>query len=143
MIFGIFLGILIDKTHFKRGIIALCIAGIVLATGANYFYSHFTFTLTAQIAIALCAVCLAPAFSAGLSFIFALYYGIGTIFIITALMGVCALVFLALLKSSQINHAVACGKEEGVKNPLRKALGDVRVLFLGVGVGISMLLLLV
>lgn len=162
LIFGIFLGILIDKTHFKRGIIALCIAGIVLATGANYFYPHFTFTLMAQIAIALCAVCLAPAFSAitlgivgqkgfskqislneaykhagtafsaGLSFIFALYYGIGAIFIITALMGVCALVFLALLKSSQINHAVACGKEEGVEIPLRKALGDVRVLFLGV-----------
>lgn len=162
LIFGIFLGILIDKTHFKRGIIALCIAGIVLATGANYFYPHFTFTLAAQIAIALCAVCLAPAFSAitlgivgqkgfskqislneaykhagtafsaGLSFIFALYYGIGAIFIITALMGVCALVFLALLKSSQINHAVACGKEEGVEIPLRKALGDVRVLFLGV-----------
>ncbi|EIO3771175.1 MFS transporter [Campylobacter upsaliensis] len=162
LIFGIFLGVLIDKTHFKRGIIALCIAGIVLATGANYFYPHFTFTLMAQIAIALCAVCLAPAFSAitlgivgqkgfskqislneaykyagtafsaGLSFIFALYYGIGAIFIITALMGVCALVFLALLKSSQINHAVACGKEEGVEIPLRKALGDVRVLFLGV-----------
>lgn len=161
LIFGIFLGVLIDKTHFKRGIIALCIAGIVLATGANYFYPHFTFTLMAQIAIALCAVCLAPAFSAitlgivgqkgfskqislneaykhagtafsaGLSFIFALYYGIGAIFIITALMGVCALVFLALLKSSQINHAVACGKEEGVEIPLRKALGDVRVLFLG------------
>ncbi|HEP3215777.1 TPA: MFS transporter [Campylobacter upsaliensis] len=162
LIFGIFLGVLIDKTHFKRGIIALCIAGIVLATGANYFYPHFTFTLMAQIAIALCAVCLAPAFSAitlgivgqkgfskqislneaykhagtafsaGLSFIFALYYGIGAIFIITALMGVCALIFLALLKSSQINHAVACGKEEGVEIPLRKALGDVRVLFLGV-----------
>lgn len=162
LIFGIFLGILIDKTHFKRGIIALCIVGIVLATGANYFYPHFTFTLMAQIAIALCAVCLAPAFSAitlgivgqsgysrqvslneaykhagtafsaGLSFAFALHYGIGAIFIITALMGVCALVFLALLKSSQINHAVACGKEEGVEIPLRKALGDVRVLFLGV-----------
>ncbi|EAJ8779099.1 MFS transporter [Campylobacter upsaliensis] len=162
LIFGIFLGILIDKTRFKRGIIALCIVGIVLATGANYFYPHFTFTLMAQIAIALCTVCLAPAFSAitlgivgqsgysrqvslneaykhagtafsaGLSFIFALYYGIGAIFIITALMGVCALVFLALLKSSQINHAVACGKEEGVEIPLRKALGDVRVLFLGV-----------
>ncbi|EAJ2281483.1 MFS transporter [Campylobacter upsaliensis] len=162
LIFGIFLGILIDKTRFKRGIIALCIVGIVLATGANYFYPHFTFTLMAQIAIALCAVCLAPAFSAitlgivgqkgfskqislneaykhagtafsaGLSFIFALYYGIGAIFIITALMGVCALVFLALLKSSQINHAVACGKEEGVEIPLCKALGDVRVLFLGV-----------
>ncbi|ELS2254313.1 MFS transporter [Campylobacter upsaliensis] len=161
LIFEIFLGVLIDKTHFKRGIIALCIVGIVLATGANYFYPHFTFTLMAQIAIALCAVCLAPAFSAitlgivgqsgysrqvslneaykhagtafsaGLSFIFALYYGIGAIFIITALMGVCALVFLALLKSSQINHAVACGKEEGVEIPLRKALGDVRVLFLG------------
>ncbi|WP_299546680.1 MFS transporter [uncultured Helicobacter sp.] len=162
LIFGIFLGVLIDKTHFKRGIIALCIVGIVLATGANYFYPHFTFTLAAQIAIALCAVCLAPAFSAitlgivgqkgfskqislneaykhagtafsaGLSFVFALDYGIGAIFIITALMGVCALVFLALLKSSQINHAVACGKEEGVEIPLRKALGDVRVLFLGV-----------
>lgn len=37
LIFEIFLGILIDKTHFKRGIIALCIAGIVLATGTNYF----------------------------------------------------------------------------------------------------------
>ncbi|EPM5612331.1 MFS transporter [Campylobacter upsaliensis] len=162
LIFGIPLGIFIDKTRFKRGVIALCIVGIVLATGANYFYPHFAFTLMAQIAIALCGVCLAPAFSAitlgivgqsgysrqvslneaykhagtafsaGLSFVFALYYGIGAIFIITALMGVCALVFLALLKSSQINHAVACGKEEGVEIPLRKALGDVRVLFLGV-----------
>lgn len=162
LIFGIPLGIFIDKTRFKRWVIALCIVGIVLATGANYFYPHFAFTLMAQIAIALCGVCLAPAFSAitlgivgqkgfskqislneaykhagtafsaGLSFIFALYYGIGAIFIITALMGVCALVFLALLKSSQINHAVACGKEEGVEIPLRKALGDVRVLFLGV-----------
>ncbi|EAI9052637.1 MFS transporter [Campylobacter upsaliensis] len=162
LIFGIPLGIFIDKTRFKRWVIALCIVGIVLATGANYFYPHFAFTLMAQIAIALCAVCLAPAFSAitlgivgqkgfskqislneaykhagtafsaGLSFVFALHYGIGAIFIITALMGVCALVFLALLKSSQINHAVACGKEEGVEIPLRKALGDVRVLFLGV-----------
>ena len=42
----------------------MCIAGIVLATGANYFYPHFAFTLMAQIAIALCVVCLAPAFSA-------------------------------------------------------------------------------
>ncbi|ENE8347663.1 MFS transporter [Campylobacter upsaliensis] len=162
LIFGIPLGIFIDKTRFKRWVIALCIVGIVLATGANYFYPHSAFTLMAQIAIALCAVCLAPAFSAitlgivgqkgfskqislneaykhagtafsaGLSFVFALHYGIGAIFIITALMGVCALVFLALLKSSQINHAVACGKEEGVEIPLRKALGDVRVLFLGV-----------
>lgn len=116
LIFGIPLGIFIDKTRFKRGVIALCIVGIVLATGANYFYPHFAFTLMAQIAIALCGVCLAPAFSAitlgivgqsgysrqvslneaykhagtafsaGLSFVFALYYGIGAIFIITALM---------------------------------------------------------
>ena len=64
LIFGIPLGIFIDKTRFKRGIIVLCIVGIVLATGANYFCPHFIFTLMAQIAIALCSVCLAPAFSA-------------------------------------------------------------------------------
>lgn len=162
LIFGIPLGIFIDKTHFKRGIIALCIVGIVLATGANYFYPHFAFTLMAQITIALCGVCLAPAFSAitlglvgqngyskqvslneaykhagtafsaGLSFVFALYYGIGAIFVITALMGVLALIFLALLRSSQINHAVACGREDSTKIPLWKALSDVRVLLLGV-----------
>ncbi len=162
LIFGIPLGIFIDKTHFKRGIIALCIVGIVLATGANYFYPHFAFTLMAQITIALCGVCLAPAFSAitlgivgqngyskqvslneaykhagtafsaGLSFVFALYYGIGAIFVITALMGVLALIFLALLRSSQINHAVACGREDSTEIPLWKALSDVRVLLLGV-----------
>ncbi|WP_232086816.1 MFS transporter [Helicobacter winghamensis] len=162
LIFGIPLGIFIDKTRFKRGIIALCIVGIVLATGANYFYPHFVFTLMAQIAIALCAVCLAPAFSAitlgivgqsgyskqvslneaykhagtafsaGLSFVFALYYGIGAIFVITALMGVLALVFLALLKSAEINHAVACGREGNAEIPLWRVLSDTRVLLLGV-----------
>lgn len=162
LIFGVPLGVFVDKTHFKRGLIALCIIAIILATGANYFYAHFAFTFIAQIAIALCAVCLAPAFSAitlgivgqsgyskqvslneaykhagtafsaGLSFVFALYYGIGAIFVITALMGVFALVFLSLLKSSQINHAVACGKDDSIEIPLYKALSDARVLLLGV-----------
>lgn len=161
LIFGIPLGIFIDKTRFKRGLIALCIIVIILATGVNYFYPHFTFTFAAQIAIALCAVCLAPAFSAitlgivgqsgyskqvslneaykhagtafsaALSFVFALYYGIGAIFVITALMGVFALVFLALLKSSQINHAVACGKDDNIEVPLWKVLSDIKVLLLG------------
>lgn len=161
LIFGIPLGILIDKTHFKRGLIALCIVGIVGATGMNYFYPHFVFTFVAQITIALCAVCLAPAFSAVtlgivgqkgyskqvslneaykhagtafsalLSFVFALHYGIGAIFVITALMGVAALVFLALLRSSHINHAVACGKEDNIEIPLSRVLGDARVLLLG------------
>lgn len=162
LFFGLPLGIFVDKTRFKRGLIALCIIGIVLATGANYFYPHFTFTFVAQIAISLCAVCLAPAFSAitlgivgqsgyskqvsineaykhagtafsaGLSFVFALYYGIAAIFVITALMGVLALVFLALIRSSQINHEVACGKENNVEIPLLRVLSDARVLLLGV-----------
>ncbi len=91
--------------------------------------------------IALCGVCLAPAFaaltlgivgladysrqvslneaykhagtafSALLSLGFAFYYGIGAIFVITALMGVFSLLFLSFIRSDSINHKVARGQE--------------------------------
>lgn len=44
-----------------------------------------------------------------LSLGFAFYYGIGAIFVITALMGVFSLLFLSLIRSSSINHKVARG----------------------------------
>lgn len=48
----------------QKALIAFCILAIVFATLANYFYPHFGFTLLAQMSVALCGVCLAPAFAA-------------------------------------------------------------------------------
>ncbi|WP_301010936.1 hypothetical protein [Helicobacter rodentium] len=125
----------------QKALIAFCILAIVFATLANYFYPHFGFTLLAQMSVALCGVCLAPAFaaltlgivelsgysrqvslneaykhagtafSALLSLGFAFYYGIGAIFVITALMGVFSLLFLSFIRSDSINHKVARGQE--------------------------------
>ena len=64
LIFSIPFGILVDKTRYKRTLIALCIILIISVTSLNYFYTHFAFTLIAQVSIALCAVFLAPAFAA-------------------------------------------------------------------------------
>lgn len=161
LLFGIPLGILIDKTPHKRSLIALCICAIVLATLANYFYPHFSFTLLAQMSVALCAVCLAPAFaaltlgivglsnysrqvslneaykhagtafSALLSFGFALWYGIGAIFVITAAMGIFSLIFLGFIRKESINHEVARGQEGDTRIGLWEALSDKSVLILG------------
>lgn len=137
--FGIPLGILVDKTCYKRTLIAFCIIAITLSTLTNYFYPYFVFTLLAQLSIALCAVFLAPAFaaltlgivgqksyakqvslneaykhggtafSAFLSFGCALYWGIASIFVITVLMGIFSLLCLALLRNTPINHTIARG----------------------------------
>ncbi len=161
LLFAIPLGIFIDKTSHKKALIAFCILAIVFATLANYFYPHFGFTLLAQMSVALCGVCLAPAFaaltlgivgladysrqvslneaykhagtafSALLSLGFAFYYGIGAIFVITALMGVFSLLFLSLIRSSSINHKVARGQEGDTSISLWKALSDKSVLILG------------
>ncbi|EOA6026031.1 MFS transporter [Campylobacter upsaliensis] len=56
LIFGIFLGVLIDKTHFKRGIIALCIVGIVLATGANYLSAFYFYAYGTNCHCFMCGV---------------------------------------------------------------------------------------
>ncbi len=139
LVFSIPLGILVDKTRHKRMFVALCIILIISITSINYFYTYFIFTLVAQVVIALCAVFLAPAFaaitlgivglnnyayqvakneaykhagtafSAALSFVFALYYGIASIFIITALMGIFSLIILYFIKESDINHKIASG----------------------------------
>ncbi len=141
LILGIPLGILVDKTHYKRTLIAFCVFMMTLSTLANYFYPTFIFTLIAQFSIALCGVFLAPAFcaltlgivgqrdyaeqvsrneaykhagtvfSAALSFVCALYFGIVSIFVITALMGVVSLFCLTLLKNAFVDHNVARGAQ--------------------------------
>lgn len=161
LVFAIPLGVFIDKTPHKKALIAFCILTIVFATLANYFYPHFGFTLLAQMSVALCGVCLAPAFaaltlgivglsgysrqvslneaykhagtafSALLSLGFAFYYGIGAIFVITALMGVFSLLFLSLIRSDSINHKVARGQEGDKSMSLWEALSDKSVLILG------------
>lgn len=162
LIFSIPFGILVDKTRHKRTLIALCIILIISVTSFNYFYTHFAFTLIAQVSIALCAVFLAPAFaaitlgivglnqyalqvakneaykhagtafSAALSFIFALYYGIGSIFVITALMGVFSLIFLYLIKECDINHKVASGQSGDRTLEFGVVFKDMSVWILGI-----------
>ncbi|WP_394965422.1 MFS transporter [uncultured Helicobacter sp.] len=144
LLFGVPLGILVDKTPYKRTLIAFCICAISGSVLLNFLYPTFLFTLIAQLAIALCGVFLAPAFaaitlgivgreqyalqtskneaykhagtafSAGLSLVCAWYYGITSIFIITILMGVFSLLCLALLRNVSINHALARGDEETI-----------------------------
>lgn len=162
LIFSIPLGILVDKTRYKRILIALSIALISSVTILNYFYASFVFTLMAQISIALCAVFLSPAFaaltlgivgiksyanqvakneaykhagtafSAVLSFVFALYYGIASIFVITAFMGIISLVFLYLIKENTINHDVARGHVTTIDTPLVDIFRDKNILILGI-----------
>lgn len=162
LLLGIPLGVLIDKTPHKKALITFCIIIIVCVTLANYFYPHFSLTLLAQVSVALCAVCLAPAlaaitlgivglshyskqvgmneaykhagtaFSALLSFGFALFWGIGAIFVITALMGVLSLLFLSLIRSESINHKVARGDTGETKVPLWESLSNKSVFILGV-----------
>ena len=133
------LGNIIDKTHHKLSLITLCIVIISSSTLINYFYHHFYLTLLVQISIALCGAFLSPAinaitlgmtahnlyakqiskneiykhagtcFSAMISFIGALYYGIVAIFVITAIMGVVSLIFTYKLKKVKIDHNAARG----------------------------------
>ncbi|WP_394951234.1 MFS transporter [uncultured Helicobacter sp.] len=149
LLFGVPLGILVDKTPYKRTLIAFCICAISGSVLLNFLYPTFLFTLIAQLTIALCAVFLAPAFaaitlgivgrkqyalqtskneaykhagtafSAGLSLVCAWYYGITSIFIITILMGIFTLLCLALLRNVSINHALARGDEESTATMLK------------------------
>ena len=119
---GVPCGILVDRTTHKKQLIAAFIALIVLACTLNYFRPSFAFTLAAQLAAALSGVFLAPAFAAltlgimgtrryaaqcarneafkhagtvfgaALGFVFAFYFGIASIFVITAVLGACSLV---------------------------------------------------
>ncbi len=153
--FGVPLGILVDKTRYKRALIAFCILAITSSVLLNYFYPTFAFTLIAQASIALCGVCLAPAFaaltlgivgrgayakqtskneaykhagtafSAGVSLVCAYYYGIVAIFIITALMGVFSLICLAFLRNAPIDHAIARGESEAVDCGESTATSDI------------------
>ncbi len=128
-----------DKTHYKRTLIAFCIVLISSCTLANYFYTIFAFTLVSSFCTALCAVFLAPAFaaltlgivgeknyakqvshneaykhagtafSAALSFVCALVFSLISIFVITALMGVFSLLCLVFLRKTSINHDTVRG----------------------------------
>ncbi|RAX52459.1 MFS transporter [Helicobacter sp. 16-1353] len=165
LIFGVPLGILIDKTRYKRLLVGICISIICLATFGLLLYQHFIFAMFGQFAIAMSGALLAPAFAsitlgivgiekynqqtskneafrhggqlfgAILCFIFALYYGITSVFIITILMGMCAFIFLNLIKESSINHTVARGEVVGTqKVPLRKIFSNPNILILAFSV---------
>ncbi len=158
---GVPCGILVDKTRHKKQLIAAFIALIVLACTLNYFRPSFAFTLAAQLAAALSGVFLAPAFAAitlgimgtrryaaqcarneafkhagtvfgaALGFVFAFYFGIASIFVITAVLGACSLVVLALIRSGDIDDSVACGAEKSRQSTkIWALLCDRRVLFL-------------
>ncbi|TEY02341.1 MFS transporter [Campylobacter sp. US33a] len=161
LVFGLPFGILIDKTLKKRFIVGFCIFLIIIAVSLNYFFANFTFTLLAQIGIALSGAFLGPAFcaitlgvvglnhyakqtakneiykhfgtlfGAILSFFCAYFYGIASIFMITALMGIISLFLLSLLKEKSINHKIARGELKHIKKEsLLKSLMDKRVLLL-------------
>ncbi len=159
LIFAVPLGILVDKTPFKKHLIALCIFIISVATLGLLLYPNFIFAITTNFAIAIAAACLAPSFAAitlgivgaqnykfqvakneafkhagtvfgaALSFIFALYYGIVTVFIITIVMAGCSLIALNLIKSSSIDNKIACG-DGGESVPLKAVFKNRAVLIL-------------
>lgn len=161
LIFGVPLGVFVDKTPYKRQLIGLSIIAIVISSLAIYIYPSFVCILLTQIITALCGVFLAPAFAAItlgivgnkhyaiqvssneafkhagtafgaiISFCFALYYGIASIFVITALMGGFSLIFLYKIKESSINHKIACGlSEKGEKISIRKVFCDKYILLM-------------
>lgn len=164
---GVPCGILVDKTTRKKECIAFFVALIVLFCSLNYFFPSFIFTLIAQGLTALSGVFLAPAFAAltlgivgvkayplqcaknegykhagtmfgaGLSFVFALYYGIASIFIITALLGAFSLIVLSLIKRQSIDDFTARGEIRATKAQkhaksisIWALFADKRVLFL-------------
>ena len=160
---GVPCGILVDKSTHKKQLIAFFIALIVLACTLNYFFPSFIFTLFAQVFAALSGVFLAPAFAAltlgimgqhryaaqcakneaykhagtvfgaGLGFIFALHFGIASIFVITAALGAVSLAVLKLIKQDDIDDSVACGEIKAHESTkIWALLCDKRVLYLGV-----------
>lgn len=140
LVFGVPCGILVDKTTRKKELIAFFITLIVLACVFNYFFPSFIFTLLAQIFAALSGVFLAPAFAAltlgimgvqgyalqcarneaykhagtvfgaTLGFVFAFYFGIASIFFITAALGGVSLIVLSFIKKDAIDDTVARGE---------------------------------
>ena len=137
---GVPCGILVDKTTRKKELIGAFIALIIAFCTLNYLFPSFIFTLLAQGLVALSGVFLAPAFAAltlgivgvrdyplqtarneaykhagtafgaALSFCFALYFGIVSVFVITAVLGGISLVVLALIKRESINDFTARGE---------------------------------
>lgn len=140
LVFGVPCGILVDKTTRKKELIAFFITLIVLACVFNFFFPSFIFTLLAQIFAALSGVFLAPAFAAltlgimgvqgyalqcarneaykhagtvfgaTLGFVFAFYFGIASIFFITAALGGVSLIVLSFIKKDAIDDTVARGE---------------------------------
>lgn len=162
LILAIPFGILVDRTRYKKILIALCATLISTATLLNYFYHSFYFTLLSQLVIALCGTLLAPAlasitlgimghsgygvqvakneafkhagtsFCAALSFVCAMHYGIVSVFIITALMGTLTLISLYCLRNAKINHLVARGGNQECKIPLKDMFKNKHILLLAI-----------
>ena len=172
LILGVPCGILVDKTTRKKELIGAFIALIITFCTLNYLFPSFVFTLIAQGLVALSGVFLAPAFAAltlgivgvrdyplqtarneaykhagtafgaALSFCFALYFGIVSVFVITAVLGGISLVMLALIKRESINDFTARGEihseatfEATLKSKPTRLIAlftDKRVLFLSI-----------
>ncbi|MGX2983908.1 MFS transporter [Helicobacter sp. 23-1048] len=169
---GVPCGILVDKTTRKKELIGAFIALIITFCTLNYLFPSFIFTLIAQGLVALSGVFLAPAFAAltlgivgvrdyplqtarneaykhagtafgaALSFCFALYFGIVSVFVITATLGGISLVVLTLIKRESIDDFTArgdiCSKATFEATPKPKPtrlialFTDKRVLFLSI-----------
>lgn len=163
---GVPCGILVDKTTRKKELIGAFIALIIAFCTLNYLFPSFVFTLIAQGLVALSGVFLAPAFAAltlgivgvrdyplqtarneaykhagtafgaALSFCLALYFGIVSVFAITAVLGGVSLVVLTLIKRESINDFTARGEIhskatfEAKPTRLIALFTDKRVLFL-------------
>ena len=167
---GVPCGILVDKTTRKKELMSAFIALIIAFCTLNYLFPSFVFTLIAQGLIALSGVFLAPAFAAltlgivgvrdyplqtarneaykhagtafgaALSFCLALYFGIVSVFVITAVLGGISLVVLALIKRESIDDFTARGEicseatfEATLKSKPTRLIAlftDKRVLFL-------------
>lgn len=137
---GVPCGILVDKTTRKKELVGTFIVLIIAFCTLNYLFPSFVFTLIAQGLVALSGVFLAPAFAAltlgivgvrdyplqtarneaykhagtafgaALSFCLALYFGIVSVFAITAVLGGVSLVVLTLIKRESINDFTARGE---------------------------------
>lgn len=163
---GVPCGILVDKTTRKKELVGAFIALIIAFCTLNYLFPSFVFTLIAQGLVALSGVFLAPAFAAltlgivgvrdyplqtarneaykhagtafgaALSFCLALYFGIVSVFAITAVLGGVSLVVLTLIKRESINDFTARGEIhskatfEAKPTRLIALFTDKRVLFL-------------
>lgn len=163
---GVPCGILVDKTTRKKELVGAFIVLIIAFCTLNYLFPSFVFTLISQGLVALSGVFLAPAFAAltlgivgvrdyplqtarneaykhagtafgaALSFCLALYFGIVSVFAITAVLGGVSLVVLTLIKRESINDFTARGEIhskatfEAKPTRLIALFTDKRVLFL-------------